>query len=114
MRNPTKYGNKTEVVAITKSYLRGYEIELFRGEWVYSDTKEPTVETWQNRPCGFCGKYNTPEGHDACLGTLPGVMNACCGHGQTGDAYVQFSDGHAVYGEEAIAVMNELKRGDTD
>lgn len=23
----------------------------------------------------------TPDGHDACLGELPGVKYACCGHG---------------------------------
>jgi len=28
----------------------------------------------------------TPEGHDACLGKLPGVGAACCGHG-VDDAY---------------------------
>lgn len=40
--------------------------------------------------CDFCGLGPTPEGHDGCIGTLPGVMNACCGHGDTGVAYVQF------------------------
>jgi len=36
-------------------YLRGHKIELQNGKWVYSDTKEPTSETWQKRPCGHCG-----------------------------------------------------------
>lgn len=97
---------------MNKSDLRGHEIELINGEWVYSDTKEPTQATWQNRPCGYCGKHNTPEGHDGCLGTLPGVMNACCGHGQINGAYVQFPNGFSVHGKDAIAIMSKLKEGE--
>ncbi len=62
------------------------------GEWYYCDTGEPTVDTWRDRPCGHCGMHFTDEGHDGCLGELPGVMNACCGHGETRCAYVQFPD----------------------
>lgn len=41
--------------------------------------------------CEHCGKGVTKEGHDGCIGTLPDeVMNACCGHGVTLSAYVQF------------------------
>lgn len=93
-----------------KSYLRGHKIEKIDGEWVFSDTKEPTVKTWHKRPCGYCGEYNTPEGHDWCLGTLPWVMNACCGHGQTNEAYVQFLDGFSVHGKDAITIMQILKQ----
>ncbi len=39
--------------------------------------------------CSHCHLLPTPEGHDACLGTLPGVWNACCGHGK-GEPHVQF------------------------
>lgn len=78
--------------------LRGHKIELKNKEWVYSDTKESTVETWKNRPCGHCGKHNTKEGHDACLGTLPGVMNACCGHGSRNESYIQFENGTILRG----------------
>jgi hypothetical protein len=55
-------------------------VESTDGVWVYADTGKP-IRAELDRPCGYCGKPNTPEGHDACLGTLPGVMNACCGHG---------------------------------
>lgn len=40
--------------------------------------------------CGECGLRPTIEGHDACIGTLPNVMNACCGHGGRNEPYVQF------------------------
>lgn len=94
---------------MSKSYLRGHEIELVNGEWVYRDTKEPTVDTWGNRPCGSCGMFKTIEGHDGCLGTLPGIMNACCGHGRSSEAYVQFLDGHAIHGKDATIILDILK-----
>lgn len=92
------------------SYLRDHQIEMLNGVWVYSDTKEPTVENHHKRPCGHCGLQNTDEGHDGCLGTLPGIMNACCGHGRVGGAYVQFLDGVSVHEEDAAAIFNILKK----
>jgi len=53
------------------------------GEWVCADTLESYNTT--ERPCKHCGKHATEEGHDACLGTLPGVRSACCGHGVPGE-----------------------------
>lgn len=91
------------------SYLRGHEIEFLNGEWVYSDTKEPTVQTWQERPCGHCGRSATKEGHDACISNLPGVMNACCGHGMTEEAYVQFWNRDWIGREDAVRVQDVLK-----
>ena len=37
--------------------------------------------------CADCG-VSMPAGPDACLGTIPGVSHACCGHGSAKDAYV--------------------------
>jgi hypothetical protein len=49
------------------------------------------------RPCAKCGKLPTKEGHDACLGTLPGVIDACCGHGVR-EAYIHFENGVTIRG----------------
>lgn len=95
---------------MAKHYLRGHEIEFTNDEWIYSDTKEPTVFNYINKPCGHCNKHYTPEGHDGCLGTLKGIMNACCGHGQANDADVQFLDGYSVHGEDAETILNILKK----
>ncbi len=86
------------------STLRGHTIvwDETLGTWFFLDTGEPTVETHKTRPCGCCGLQGTPEGHDACLGTLPGVINACCGHGDPGAAYVQFLEAPILRGEQAI------------
>ena len=70
---------------------RGHSIILVNDAWVYADTNELVSEN-PNRECGHCGLSNTPEGHDACLGTLPGVSNACCGHGDVSQAYVQLTE----------------------
>ena len=53
------------------------------------------------RPCAKCKEYPTEEGHDACLGTLGNVMNACCGHGKHDD-YIQFDNGIRISGKFKI------------
>jgi len=75
-----------------------------QGVWIYADSGQP-VKEWKDRPCGDCGLSNTPEGHDGCLGTLPGVMNACCGHGDKSDAYIQYPSGEIISGPEAARVL---------
>lgn len=57
--------------------------------------------------CDFCGLKRTKEGHDGCIGELENVMNACCGHGEVGMAYVQFSDKKRIKGNEAIMYIKE-------
>lgn len=90
-----------------RSYLRGHKIEKIGSEWVFCDTKTPTVNN--PRPCGYCGLVNTDDGHDGCLGELQGVMNACCGHGQVDIAYLQYWDGSAIYGKRAVEEIGRLK-----
>lgn len=53
--------------------------------------------------CAKCKKGPTDDGHDGCLGTLAGdIMNACCGHGNDRQAYVQFSQLASCSGNAAI------------
>ena len=86
--------------------FRGYKIELSQGVWIYSDNKEPCKVI---RGCGFCGASNTPEGHDGCVGTLEGVMNAFCGHGVKEEADVQFASGQRFAGKEALNFINKVQ-----
>lgn len=65
---------------------------------------------YEKELCDHCGKYRTFEGHDGCLGELIGITNACCGHGNPKKAYVQFLDGTAIRGEDAVIIQNILKR----
>ena len=82
------------------------------GDWFFSDTNEPVTTTWKHRPCGHCSLPNTAEGYDGCLGYLPGVMNACCGHGEPKSAYMQFEDGSIIRGETmkhlSVAELEQL------
>lgn len=43
-------------------------------------------------------RYGIP---DPCLGRLPGVQNACCGHGSAIHCYVQLPGGQTSRGEAA-------------
>ncbi|MGE0400826.1 MAG: Lar family restriction alleviation protein [Kofleriaceae bacterium] len=81
---------------------RGHLIAVVNSAWCYADGTP--VATDPRRPCGHCGIANTPEGHDGCLGTLAGVDNACCGHGEASDAYVQFP-GWRVDGSAALDLL---------
>jgi len=57
---------------------RGHPIYWDGADWRYSDTGRIINH---KRPCVRCGRPPTPEGYDACLGFIPGVSSACCGHG---------------------------------
>ena len=85
-------------------FLRGHKIELLNGKYVYSDTQTPTVGN--ERDCGHCGKPNTKQGYDGCLGEIPNVMNACCGHGKDSQAYIQYWDGSIITGKQAVRKFN--------
>ncbi len=90
------------------SRLRGQPI-YFDGElWRYRDTGETTAGSWRERPCGRCKRMSTEEGHDSCLGSLPDVANACCGHGDDTEAYIQFNDGLIVTGEPLATLIAQL------
>ncbi len=91
---------KTSVVK-DKDSLRCHAIHLNSdGAFVFTDTGELTSETWKARPCGHCGEFGggADGAPDPCLGTLPGVVNACCGHGESDASYVVLSDGVVLRG----------------
>lgn len=90
------------------SKYRGHHIMQWLSEdWRYADTGQLS---YSDRPCGRCHLPRTPEGHDQCLGEIKGIMNACCGHGSVGEAYVQFSPEYRIAGEVALAFMRTLGR----
>lgn len=93
-----------------RSKSRGNNTIFQNDEWVYESTQLSVAGTHKEMPCGHCGRQYTEEGHDACLGTLIGVMNACCGHGKESEAYVQFWDGECIRGKDALVIMEVLKR----
>ncbi len=93
------------------SSLRGHPIYRDGGAWRYLDTGEPTAATWQGRACGRCEKPTGADGHDPCVGEMPGVRNACCGHGVVEEAYVQLESGPRLSGAKAVAFFKILEKG---
>jgi len=83
------------------SHFRGHPIIWVNDStWVYEDTGEP-LPGWggEARPCAHCGKdFKHSFDVDPCLGILPGVKQACCGHGVPEEAYIIFENGVIVEG----------------
>jgi len=71
-------------------------------QWVYADDLTPR-DTQPRRACPHCGRLPTAEGHDGCLGELPDVEDACCGHGYVEPARVCFTDGTERLKQDALA-----------
>ena len=65
---------------VVRGWKRGHRIiyDFVTRIWKYEDNGEPASV---QRTCIRCNKLPTVEGHDACLGTIPDVEYACCGHG---------------------------------
>ena len=69
------------------------------------------VSSGQYLECGHCGGQPREDEHDACLGELPdkSIMNACCGHGNDAQAYIQYWDKERIEGDIAIKEQNKIK-----
>lgn len=81
----------------TRSNLNGHPIAFVNEKWVYENDLALTPGYGgKNRPCTKCGKENVNS--DECLGMLPGVTAACCGHGDPEQAYIIFNNGVVVRG----------------
>jgi len=90
-----------QAVARGRSTFRGHQIVWVGEKWLYADTLQPIPGYGgDNRPCLKCGssKWSGTGDHDACLGLLPGVTNACCGHGDPSQSYIVFEGGLCVRG----------------
>lgn len=84
---------------MARSYFRGHPIIFTEGEWLYRDTKTQVKLEYKERSCGKCGKISSgpnKDGPDPCLGNLPGVDNACCGHGKQSESYIIFKNGVTI------------------
>ena len=86
------------------STFRGHPIIWKNDEWFFKDSDKPINDPNDSkfdRPCIKCGKVfeGSNEGDpDPCLGNLPGVNNACCGHGNPDMAYIRFTNGIVIKG----------------
>lgn len=77
------------------SYVRGHAIrfDVEFGKHVFvADGKPVPAEGGEEPPCPFCGKTAGKGGVDPCLGILPRVESACCGHGEH-EGWIRFEQG---------------------
>jgi hypothetical protein len=81
-----------------RGYFRGYPIfwDEESKEWRFVDNNAIMRTEHDKRPCKKCGKVFQGSNPDPCLGNLPGVDNACCGHGIKEYAYIRFTNGVVV------------------
>lgn len=79
-----------------RSSWRGHTIIKDGDLWMYEDIGK-LVSKAPMRACGKCSLLQHAE-NDPCLGLLPGVLNACCGHGERKDSYIQFENGLRIQG----------------
>lgn len=81
--------------------------------WRYLDTGELVSES-PKRACAACNQFETADGMDPCLGKLPGVWSACCGHGIPEVAFVMFDDDTEIRGVADLpkpeALLKVLRR----
>ena len=66
-------------------------------------------EEAEKKPCKRCGKPPNKGGEDACLGHLPGVRFACCGHGEQ-EGYIMFTNGVTIRGNFKVEYEHGLRR----
>ena len=83
------------------------------GVWRFEDTGEESIYESRQRKCPRCKRFRTKHGHDPCIANLPGVRNACCGHG-VARGYIQFENGTAIRFEalEVDAKLRERANGE--
>lgn len=95
----------TTAEIVQYGYFRGHPVVCLAGEDCerYADDLTPTVDAAGEsveRPCVLCGLLTAPDGPDPCLGLLPDVRAACCGHGVE-EPYVVVWHG-TVRGQQAL------------
>lgn len=82
-----------------KSYFRGHEVYFSNNSWYYTDDDSLAGFDGEVRPCKKCGRVfqgSNIGDPDPCIGDLPGVDNACCGHGIKENSYIRFTNGIVV------------------
>lgn len=88
-----------KAIMVGRTSLGGHSIIWKDEQWWYEDNMEPIpANGGVERPCIKCGELFGREEEDICLGMLPGVDNACCGHGDPSMAYIRFTNGIIVRG----------------
>jgi hypothetical protein len=84
-----------------RKWLDGDSAPFLAGSQSYWADTGARVDFGNLRPCARCGAQFAPGAPDPCLGMLPAVKAACCGHGVS-NSYIAFENGVVVRGFNAI------------
>lgn len=86
-------------MTITAS-IRGNKVtwDVDLQEWLFDDGVATKGEM---RACTYCHRSPDEVGRDPCLGYIPAVSSACCGHGG-GDSYVRLRIYKAPVSEKGL------------
>ncbi len=80
-----------------------------RARVVGDDEKEELLEDIHEKnipfKCPSCYEVVEPDDPDPCLGSLPGVQLACCGHG-SGQGYIIFENGVSLVFQGPLIRVN--------
>ena len=69
-----------------------------KGNFLYSQDTYTEERITKDTPCPRCGRVrDSIDDPDPCLGSLPGVKEACCGHGKE-EGYIEFENGVTIRG----------------
>jgi len=80
-------------------------------QWTYWDTQKPIPPFGEERPClHCCHTHSEDDDHDYCLGILPGVKSACCGHGDHSKSFVIFDSGVELRGFQVKINNNDADK----
>jgi hypothetical protein len=87
-------------------HRRGNLMRMFADRhWRWADNGRfagSITSRFGDRPCVSCGLVAAADGHDPCLGELPDVKAACCGHGGAAVPYIAWEDGTVQRGEDVV------------
>lgn len=74
------------------SQMRGHFVRWNGSDWRYVDDNSLVTAP---RPCALCRQPCALGEPDPCLGFIPGVRGACCGHGVM-EGYILYHDGRRL------------------
>lgn len=82
--------------------------------WLVTETGEKLKDA--ELDCTVCKQPCPLKEPDPCLGELPGVRHACCGHGDPSQAYIVFENGIKVTGFKVekpdLELLGKMERGE--
>jgi len=77
------------------------------GVWLYKEDNTPISI---KKPCPKCNEFKLDNGNDPCLGDLPGVVGACCGHGRKEQqGYILFENGVRIILNNALITRDKIE-----